>query len=128
MSAILGVIAGVESIINRFIPDPKDAAEAQLALLKLHMAIPMAEASSQDGWTSRARPTFMYVMYIMILSCIPMGILFALDPISADAVAKGMQMWLAAIPKILWETFGVCFSVYTVSRTHEKQPFIGTKQ
>lgn len=127
MSAILDVISGVESIISKFIPDPKLAAEAQLALLKLQMTIPLAEASSQDKWTSRARPAFLYVMYIMILFCIPIGALFAFYPDSANSVIKGMQLWLAAIPKPLWDIFGLCFSVYAIARTHEKQPFFGGK-
>ena len=31
-----------------------------------------------------------------------------------------MQAWLAAIPSELWQVFGVCFSVYGVTRTVEK--------
>ncbi len=38
----------------------------------------------------------------------------------AKDVAAGMQAWLAAIPSELWQVFGVCFSVYGVTRTVEK--------
>jgi hypothetical protein len=31
------------------------------------MAAVLAEAESPDPWTSRARPSFLYVMYVLLL-------------------------------------------------------------
>ena len=53
----------------------KQQGKLQEAEIKLSAII--AEANSKDPWTSRARPTFMYVIYLLILSSIPMGVLFA---------------------------------------------------
>ena len=74
-----------------------------------------------DPWTSRARPTFMYVIYLMILSAIPMGVVAAFDPTMATAIATGMQAWLAAIPDGLWATFGIGYSGYSVARSIDKK-------
>jgi hypothetical protein len=121
----------IDTAINKIWPDPTAAAQAQamvikassdaaLASLQIQMSVMLAEANSEDKWTSRARPSFMYVMYVLMLACIPMGLVFALAPHTGEAIATGMQRWLAAIPESMWTLFGVCFSGYTLSRGVEK--------
>ena len=89
------------------------SAEIQLSAI-------LAEAKSSDPWTSRARPSFMYVIYIMILAAIPMGILSAFDPVMAVQIADGMRAWLGAIPDTLWTVFGVGYLGYTGAREFGK--------
>jgi len=119
------------SIIDKIIPDPSAKAAAQLELLKqeqagaldtvkVQMSAIIAEASSPDPWTSRARPSFMYVIYIMILLGVPMGVLSAFQPEIAARVATGLQAWLAAIPDSLWALFGAGYLGYTGMRGIEK--------
>lgn len=84
------------------------------------MAAILAEAQSQDPWTSRARPSFMYVIYVMILMGIPMGFLSAFRPDLAAAIAHGMQLWLAAIPEPLYALFGAGYMGYAYARSWEK--------
>lgn len=79
------------------------------------------EAQSQDPWTSRARPTFLYVVYIFILSSIPFGVLFAIVPEVAGGVVNGVSAWLRAIPDEMWGLFGVGYLGYTGARTYEKK-------
>lgn len=109
-----------------------ERAKAQLALLQLQqsgeletlkvsMSAILAEAQSTDPWTSRARPSFMYVMYVMILAAIPIGILSVFHAEAANAIATGMKMWLAAIPESLYTLFGVGYVGYTVSRSYDKK-------
>ena len=118
-------------IIDKVTPDPEAKAKAQLDLLRLQqegefkelemrMNAILAEAQSQDKWTSRARPSFMYVMYIMILFSIPMGILSAINPAAAVAIAAGMKAWLAAIPTEFVQLFGVGYVGYAAARTVDK--------
>lgn len=118
-------------IIDKIIPNPEAKAAAQLELLrqeqagelegvKVQMSAIVAEASSTDPWTSRARPSFMYVIYLMILMAIPMGFLAAWRPDTATAVAAGMKAWLAAIPDSLWALFGAGYLGYTGMRGIEK--------
>ncbi len=134
---ITDLIPGVDllkvgmGIIDKIIPDPNAKAAAQLELLrqeqagalegvKIQMSAIIAEANSADPWTSRARPSFMYVIYLMILMAVPMGFLAAFRPDMALAVAAGMKAWLAAIPDSLWALFGAGYLGYTGMRGIEK--------
>lgn len=118
-------------IIEKIIPDPNAKVVAQLELLKqeqsgalegvkVQMSAIIAEANSSDPWTSRARPSFMYVIYIMVLMSVPMGFLAAFKPDMAAAVAVGMKAWLAAVPDSLWALFGAGYLGYTGMRGVEK--------
>lgn len=84
----------------------------------------IAEAKSDDRWTSRARPSFLYVMYIMILSSLPMGIVFAVSPETGADIAKGMTAWLGSIPDALYALFGTVALGYVASRGYEKSTSI----
>ncbi|MFH0995815.1 MAG: holin family protein [Pseudomonadota bacterium] len=120
--------------IDKIFPDPaqRDAAklemlkaqqDGQLKEIEIQMSAIIAEAKSADPWTSRARPSFLYVMYIMILAAIPMGIVSAFRPEIAVHVADGMRAWLAAVPDSLWAVFGVGYTGYTVARSAwDKRP------
>ena len=115
-------------IIDKIWQDPAQRDQAKLELLKMQqsgeldaikvqMSAILAEAQSADPWTSRARPSFLYVMYIMILAAIPMGILSAFNPDLAVKIAEGLKAWLAAIPEALWAVFGIGYTGYTVARS-----------
>ena len=91
MSIIEGLIGPVAKLIDKIIPDPEARDRAKLELLKLEgsqemeairtrMAAIVAEANSADPWTSRARPSFLYVMYALLLWAIPMGLIAAARP------------------------------------------------
>ena len=119
-------------IIERVFPDPEQRAKAQLELLKLQqegelkametsMSAIIAEAQSQDRWTSRARPAFLYVIYIMILASIPMGLLFVIDAEKAKQMIEGVRMWLEAIPDDMWTLFGLGYLGYAGARSWDKR-------
>lgn len=129
--AITGVSSLLNNAIDKIWPNPEDkakaeaqtmiaAADAQVTLLKQQMSIALAEAQSGDKWTSRARPSFLYVMYLMILFGIPMGFLAAFNPELAKNVEAGLQGWLAAIPSDLWSVFGWSFGAYALARSGDK--------
>lgn len=124
-----------KTLIDKMFPDKvKQAAEraqAELALTQAQqsgelaaaaqqMSAILAEAESPDPWTSRARPSFLYIIYVMILASIPMGVLSSIQPETAAAIAEGMRMWLAAIPEQLWWLFGTGYLGYTGARMWEK--------
>lgn len=115
-------------VIEKLFPDPAQRDQAKLELLKMQqageldavkiqMSAIIAEAQSADPWTSRARPSFLYVMYILILAAIPLGILSVFRPDMALQIANGMKAWLAAVPDSLWAVFGVGYTGYTVARS-----------
>jgi hypothetical protein len=78
----------------------------------------MAEAGEDaaDSWTRRARPTFLYVMYAMILWAIPMSLVAAFDPARAAAMTAAIGAYLEAIPEPLYTLFGTGYLGYTVMR------------
>lgn len=122
-------IAG--DLLDRLIPDPKEKAEAKARLLELaqrgelrelelRMQAIVAEAQSGDRYVARSRPTFLYVMYVMLLAAIPYGFMWAFVPDVASRVAEGFGAWLHAIPDSLYALFGAGYLGYAVARTTDK--------
>lgn len=125
------LLSPVTAILDKIIPDPKIRDAAKLELLKLQGTQEMemlrvqysaiiAEAQSSDPWTSRARPTFLYVMYALLLWSLPMGVIAAVAPDTAHAIASGMNAYLAGIPEPLYALFGTGYLGYTAARTWGK--------
>lgn len=129
---LLGGIFSIGSkIIDKLFPDPEQKAKAQLELMKLEqdgqldqvrtqLSAILAEAQSADPWTSRARPSFLYVVYILLLWSIPMGVLTIFKPDAAAAFTAGFKAWMTAIPEPVLALFGTVMLGYTVSRSYEK--------
>ena len=70
-----------------------------------------------DRWVTRARPAFLYVMYVLLRGAIPVGLVAAICPACAAAIAHGMAAYLAAIPEPLYALFGTGYLGYTAART-----------
>ena len=128
-------IGAASTVIDKIFPDKNEAEKAKLELFRMQqqgefkeleerMAAIQQEAASLDAWTSRARPAFLYVVYIMILASIPMGILYAFQPVMADNIATGMQKWLGAIPEAVWWLFGGGYLGYTIPAEMKKKGFM----
>lgn len=118
-------------LIDKFFPDPTEKARAQLELLrmqqsgefegmKIQLSAIIAEAQSTDPWTSRARPSFMYVVYILLLWSIPMGVLSIFRPDAAASFTVGFKAWLSAIPSEILTLFGTVMTGYVLGRSWEK--------
>ncbi|MDM8011110.1 MAG: holin family protein [Parasphingorhabdus sp.] len=127
MSILSTLIGPVSHIIDKIIPDKEARDRAKLELLKLEgsqeleevrvqMSAILAEAQSADPWTSRARPSFLYVMYLLLLWSIPMGLIAAFRPEAARDIASGMNAYLAGIPEPLYALFGTGYLGYTMAR------------
>jgi hypothetical protein len=125
-----------KAIIDRVFPDKvaqaTERAKAELELATLahdgrlkemstQLSAIIAEAESEDKWTSRARPSFMYVMYTMILAALPAGIGFAFNPDVVISVTTGVKAWLGAIPEEMWWLFGTGYLGYAVTRSWDKK-------
>lgn len=128
---ITSIFAIGGKLIDKLFPDPEQKARAQLELLKMQQAGELegvkvqlsaiiAEASSADPWTSRARPSFLYVVYILLLWSIPMGVLFVFNPEAAGRFTLGFKGWLDAIPEPILVLFGTVMTGYVAGRTWEK--------
>lgn len=123
--ALIGVVG---KGLDRFIPDPVKQKEFEIEIMRLEQdgafkgieAI-KTEAQSSDPWTSRARPSFMYVMYALLLWSIPMGFLSAFNPDFALRVIEGFKLTLSAIPDELYALFGVGNLGYNAARSFDKK-------
>jgi hypothetical protein len=131
MPILDALISPIAALIDKIITDPRARDAAKLELLKLQgsqemdaiktqMTAIVAEAQSTDPWTSRARPSFLYVMYTMILWAIPMGLIAAVRPDMARGIANGMNAYLAGIPEPMWALFGTGYLGYTAARSWGK--------
>lgn len=127
MGILETLIGPISSIIDKIIPDKEARARAKLELLRLEGSQEMqliearlqaivAEANSPDPWTSRARPSFLYVMYVLLLTAIPMGVLSAFNPAAARDIAAGMNDYLTGLPEPLYALFGTGYLGYTAAR------------
>ena len=131
MGILDAVIGPVAQLLDKIIPDPQARDRAKLELIKLQgdqemkaigaqMQAIVAEAQSADPWTSRARPSFLYMMYALILWSIPMGLIAAANPGMAKGISEGMTAYLRGIPEELYALFGTGYLGYTAARTWGK--------
>ena len=131
MALLEAIVGPVSKLLDKIIPDPEARDRAKLELIKLQgdqelqaigvqMQAIVAEAQSADPWTSRARPSFLYVMYTLILWAIPMGLIAAVDPKLALGIGSGMTAYLRGLPEELYMLFGTGYLGYTAARTWGK--------
>lgn len=127
MPLIESLIGPISSLIDKLIPDKEARERAKMELIRLEgtqelevikaqLAAIVAEAQSSDPWTSRARPSFLYVMYVMLLFSLPMGIIAAFRPGVAVDIATGMNSYLNGLPDALYALFGTGYLGYTAAR------------
>lgn len=131
MAIIEAIVGPVSKLLDKIIPDPEARDRAKLELIKLQgdqemaaigaqMQAIVVEAQSTDPWTSRARPSFLYVMYALIMWAIPMGLIAAADPKLALGIGSGMTAYLRGLPEELYALFGTGYLGYTAARTWGK--------
>ena len=96
-----GLLEAGSRLIDRLVPDP-------------------AEANSADPWTSRARPTFLYVIYGVILLCVMGAIIGIWWPAHVFQAAENLNRLLGAVPESLWWLFGAGYLGYTGARSFDK--------
>jgi len=126
-----GLLDFIGKIIDKAVPDPEAKARAQATIMQAavngeikqfeaEISVMLEEARSTDKWTSRARPSFLYVIYVLILAAIPMGVVYAVSPGTAANVTTGFGNWLGSIPEPMLWLFGAGYLGYSASRTADK--------
>lgn len=121
-----------KELIRKLIPDEEGqrAAEAQLDLmrqngelaeLQTRMSAINTEGGSSDAWTSRARPAFLYVFYVILLVMVVLAPLMGLKfPDLMDLYYHNVTKGFGAIPEEVWWTFTTGYLGYGGLRTLEK--------
>ena len=127
MAFVDGLIGPIASIIDKIIPDPKARDTAKLELLKLQGSQELENIRTQllghlgrsaigGPMDKQSGPSFLYVMYAMLLWAIPMGVISAIQPETAANIAAGMNAYLNGLPEPLYALFGTGYLGYTVAR------------
>lgn len=133
LGPILGKLGG-ELIDNLFeTEEEKSKAKARLVNLDLQryeiqMSAIVAEAKSADPWTSRARPSFLYIIYVVIVLCFVGGIIGIWWPDQVAMAAVNIKDLLAAIPDSLWALFGAGYLGYSGARSYDKRQVLKNKE
>jgi hypothetical protein len=131
LDPITAVLDIGSKVIDKIWPDAGEAEKAKFELFKMQqngeldfaktsLSAIIAEAQSADPWTSRARPSFLYVVYVLLLAGIPMGVLTVFNPEAAMNFTNGFKGWLNAIPEPILTLFGTVMLGYVVGRSYEK--------
>ena len=124
---VSSVVDSVAKTVDRFVTTDDERAKIKMELRRIEArekeklliathSVIKAEAKSDDPWVRRARPTFLYVMYFILVFN------FILVPI----LHMGVELWGAtpftplAIPDELYWLFGSCMLGYTGARTWDK--------
>lgn len=117
-----------EAITGEAIIDPNKRAELlakaqelETQLETTRLSIMVAEASSGDKWTSRARPIFLYCFYCILISLIivapTIGVIF---PVQMQQFFINVKYGFDAIPEPLWWTFTTGYLGYSGFRQYGK--------
>lgn len=118
-------------LVDRILPDEPARAAAKLELMKTEnqqllsemkesLSAIITEASSADPWTSRARPSFLYVMYAVIILCFFGAIIGIWYPAETQLAAGNVSALFKAIPTDLYHLFGLGYLGYTGARSFDK--------
>ena len=131
LNILTSLLPLISDVLDKVVPDPKAREAAKLKLIQeaqagklqeveKQLSAIVAEAQSKDPWTSRARPTFLYVVYLLILVSIPMALVHAFNPELSLRLIEGFHGWLSAIPESIVTLFGVGYLGYTGARSYDK--------
>jgi hypothetical protein len=129
--AVSGVAAPLFGLVDKLFTSDDERAAAKLKLvqmeqageletLKASLSAILAEAQSGDKWTSRARPSFLYLMYFILLLCVGGAITGIWYPGEVWQAAENMGRLFNAIPESLYWLFGTGYLGYSGARSFDK--------
>lgn len=122
LKALRAAITGKEPLdANKAAELALKAQELEATIETAKLSIAVAEASSQDKWTSRARPSFMYVFYSLLITLIiiapVIGVFF---PAEMAQFYINVKAGFEAVPEAMWWTFSAGYLGYAGVRGYEK--------
>lgn len=125
---VSSIIKGAADVVDRFIQTPEEKTRALKelreieaketeALLQATSSVIKEEAGSDDPWVRRARPTFLYIMYGVIVFN------FVLVPIAhmSSQAFFGMTLSPLPIPEEIYWLFGSGYLGYAGARSWDKR-------
>ena len=120
-----------KTLITKIFKNKEDQVQAQKELesfayskaaeiLKGKILLIKSEAESEDNYVRRARPTFLYVIYIYLLSALPFAVFYVCYPDKCKLALEGFAIYLNAIPSEFITLFGIGYLGYTGARQYGK--------
>lgn len=137
---MIGELLGLGGkLIDEMYESEEERKSARLALLKLQQeghlksqeqrqAVLLAEARSQDPWTSRARPAFLYVCYILMLFGVVIALVAPFSSEAAQAMAHAITGYLSGLPDALYGLLGTVMLGYQAARSYDKGRLLKAKK
>jgi hypothetical protein len=132
LSIIELILPFLAKVLEKFIPDPAQRAEAERTLTELLIAnqgaiasaakdVMVADSQSGDAYTSRARPTVVYWS---------LGLVTLLSSLSLFDMAAPILEALKAVPDKLWDLMTYGIGAYMLGRSVEKtaSDFLGGRK
>ncbi len=132
MPLVSGLLGIGNKLLDKFIPDPVEREKAKVAMLEaqaagelkemeLSLGAILAEANSADKWTSRARPSFLYVFYLVLLCLVLLApVVGIFQPDAMHLFYTNVKLGFDALPEPLWWTFTTGYLGYTGAREFGK--------
>jgi len=120
---ITGIFKGAADIVDRFVQSPDERAKIMVdlralevreteAITKAASAAIVMEAKSDDPWVRRARPTFLWLMYAILI--INFGVIPLIN------AGTGSDLKPIDLPEKLYWLFGSGYLGYTGARGWDK--------
>ena len=95
--------------------------ELETTIETARLSVMQAEASSSDKWTSRARPGFLYLFYLVVIVLALIapfaGIFF---PLQMQQFYVNVAAGFTAVPEAMWWTFTTGYLGYVGARQYGK--------
>jgi lysozyme family protein len=122
----------IDAVLPRQVADPaqREAIRAEVmaaieargpAIADDAASLAAADPAATDKWVTRARPSFLYGVYLMVFGAIPFGIAYGLFPEFCGRVVEGVTLFLSAIPELGWYLFGSAYLGYSGLRSWDKK-------
>lgn len=132
-SAITGGVFDIgKKLLDKFFPDEQQRAAAEVQLyqmaqsgdfndLEKRMTAICLEAQSDDSFVKRARPTFLYVFYFVIITLVVIApFVGVFHPDEMKLFYANVKLGFEAVPGELWAVFTAGFMGYSYNRSQDK--------
>lgn len=129
----MSVFDFISKAIDKLVPDAGQRAELQLRALEMektghlkelesYLALLSTEAASNDNYTRRARPTALYIIYVLMCWGLFCSVVAVVSPEKAELMQRVFIGFFEKMPGDFYDMVMVMFGIYSGARTFEKIP------
>lgn len=133
MSIFDGIAKIISEGIDKVVPDANVRLEAKTKLAELekngelqelhdYLDLLKTEAASDDNYTRRARPTALYVIYILLCWGLLCSVISIFSPGKSAEMLNIFNTFFTRLPDNFYTLLETLFGIYAGARTIEKFP------